>query len=136
MESKDALAELLRKLRCNKAKIPLEQLKTRYKKSYHELLVQIKNAAEIYIGEAVFQGKKAKTWATVITIRAGIAEHKFSEAISHALYCDMDITKVDDVIAQMRAYIEDMLKYEEQTFDMEKARLGKEGVDIGMIIYA
>lgn len=135
MESKDVLAELLRKLRCNRAKIPLEQLKTRYKKSYHELLVQIKTAAEAYIGECVFQGKKPKTWATVITIRAGIAERKYAEAISHALYCDMDMAKVDDVIAQMRAYIEDMLKYEEQTFDMEKARLEKEGADIGMVAY-
>lgn len=50
------LRQYLRKLARNQEQVPREKLKTVYKKAYGELLEQIRQMAERYLKEEIFDG--------------------------------------------------------------------------------
>lgn len=101
--------EKLEKLKKNREKVPLEELKTKYKKPYTELLQDIKEKTEIMLLHFLFEGlpfnmsEKAEWQAFVDRVNEAIREEKqagtFRE-ISRAVFKDYDPDKALDIAAR------------------------------------
>lgn len=105
---RDELAKLLTTLKHNREKVPLNVLKTKYKKGYAALCADIKRRASDYAGKTVLGGirihrdylDEAAAIVNETVERSGILKQ-----LSEAAFCHQDISEFDSLAGMLREKI-------------------------------
>lgn len=105
---REELAKLLTTLKHNREKVPLDVLKTKYKKGYERLCADIKCMASDYAEKVVFNGIRIhKDYLDeAVPIINGAVEHpEILRQLSRAAFCHQDITEFDSLAGMLRENI-------------------------------
>lgn len=121
MEQAEKLADLLRKLKANEEKVPLEVLKTTYKAAYDKLCQEIKETAQTHLKETTLKtpyfldGRKVtKEHGEAL---AGIYNQiyeagEYAKKIGRALFKNYSIAEAEALAAEInKTFQEESLKY-------------------------
>ena len=104
-ELRTMLESDLQTLKKNKENVPIEELKTKYKKSYENLLNRIKSSSEEYLKVVIFYGiliTQGYSEEYMRYIVQKIQDTNLVEKISAALYKEYSIAIVDEYATQIR----------------------------------
>ncbi len=105
---KDELEKLLNTLKTNRDKVPLKILKTKYKKGYEELCVNICNTASDYVKQVALNGiriHKEYLDEGIAIIDKSLQESELLKEISKAAFCKQNITEVTNLAFKLRKTI-------------------------------
>lgn len=100
--------ELLQRLKNNKDNVPVEMLRSKYKKAYGELVQRLHNMTLEIAREMALGGLKVRREDAVDTyakINAAIEESGLLESISHDVYHDQDFDMVLSHMAELRSVV-------------------------------
>lgn len=102
---RESLAKLLTTLKHNREKVPLDVLKTKYKKGYESLCADIKCRASDYATKIVFDGIRIHKdyLAEVVSIINGTIERSgILKQLSRAAFSHQDIVEFDSLVEVLR----------------------------------
>ena len=105
---KGELEKLLNTLKTNRDKVPLKILKTKYKKGYEELCVNICNTASDYVKQVALNGiriHKEYLDEGIAIIDKSLQESELLKEISKAAFCKQNITEVTNLAFKLRKTI-------------------------------
>ena len=105
---KGELEKLLNTLKANRDKVPLNVLKTKYKKGYEELCVNIRNTTSDYVKQIVLHGiriHKDYLDEGIAIMEKALQESGLLKEISKAAYCKQNITEVTNLALKLRKTI-------------------------------
>lgn len=105
---REELAKLLTTLKHNREKVPLDVLKTKYKKGYERLCADIKCMASDYAAKVVFNGiriHKDYLDEAVPIINGAIAESGILRQLAAAAFRHQDIAEFDSLAGALRERI-------------------------------
>ena len=110
---KGELEKLLSTLKANRDKVPLNVLKTKYKKGYEELCVNIRNTTSDYVKQVALHGIRIHN--DYLDEGIAILEQTFKESgllkeISKAALCKQNITEVTNLALKLRKTIQEALE--------------------------
>ena len=112
-ELRKTLAVHLANLKANLEAVPLEILKTKYRKPYDKLRHDIADAASAYVREVTFQGirlRKDLFDTTRPQIEEAIRQSGILKQISAAAFRRPDISEIDALAVELRRRIKAVLK--------------------------
>lgn len=113
VELRTALIGHLDKLKRNRAAVPLEVLKTKYRKPYEQLCRDIAGTATLYV-KSITLGDlrllKQFFHEAVPLIQAAIDESGLLKQISHAAFRRQDIEEIDRLAKELKGQIETALQ--------------------------
>lgn len=107
------LEKLLNTLKVNRDKVPLNILKTKYKKGYEELCVSIRNTTSDYVKQIVLHEiriHKDYLDKGIAIIEQAIQESGLLKEISKAAFCKQNITEVTNLALKLRKTILEALE--------------------------
>lgn len=110
---KEGLEKLLRTLKTNRDKVPLDILKTKYKKGYNELCKTIRTTASDYVKQISLYGiriHKDYLDEALPIINQAIQESGILKELSRAAFCKQDITEFTDLSYKLRSTILEALE--------------------------
>ena len=101
------LEVLLKRLKRNLDQVGVEVLKSTYKKGYGELLREIREKAETYMKEAVFNGmggyfRKNKVSSLFRELNSVVNEAEMRRQLALALFREPDMRKVESLAQTIR----------------------------------
>lgn len=100
--------QLLERLRRNRQSVPVDELRTRYHKSYMALLEEIRDMTKQLIQDIVLDGLQIKrdgAEATYWAINQAIDESELLAAIQAAVFQEQDFDKVMGCAKQLRVIV-------------------------------
>ena len=105
---KGELEKLLNTLKTNRDKVPLNILKTKYKKGYEELRRNIRNTTTEYVKQVALHGiriHKDYVDEGIAIMEKALQESGLLKEISKAAYCKQNITEVTNLALKLRKTI-------------------------------
>ncbi len=112
-ELRNTLSIHLANLKANLEAVPMEVLKTKYKKPYDKLRHDIADAASAYVREVTFQGIRLRKdlFDTILPqIEETIRQSGILKQISAAAFRKQDIAEIDALALDLHKRIENILK--------------------------
>lgn len=107
------LDKLLNTLKTNRDKVPLNVLKTKYKKGYEELCVNIRNTTSDYVKQVALHGiriHKDYLDEGIAIMEKAIQESGLLKEISKAAFCKQNIIDVSNLALKLRKTIQEALE--------------------------
>lgn len=107
------LEKLLNTLKVNRDKVPLNVLKTKYKKGYEELRRNICNTTTEYVKQVAFHGiriRKDYVDECIAIIDKSLQESELLKEISKAAFCKQSITEITTLALKLRKTILEALE--------------------------
>lgn len=105
---KGELEKLLNTLKTNRDKVPLNILKTKYKKGYEELRRNIRNTTTEYVKQVALHGiriHKDYVDECIAIIDKSLQESELLKEISKAAFCKQSITEITTLALKLRKTI-------------------------------
>lgn len=105
---REELAKLLQTLKHNREKVPLNVLKTKYKKGYSGLCADIKRSASDYSGKIVLSGIRIHRDyldEAVAIVNGTIEQSGILKLLSRAAFSHQDIAEFDSLAGTLREKI-------------------------------
>lgn len=100
--------KLLGQLKRNKQRIPVEELRTRYRKSYIALLEEIRDMTKLLLQDIVLDGlqiERDSAEATYWAINQAIGKSGLLTAIQAAVFREQDFDKVMEYAKRLRIIV-------------------------------
>lgn len=99
----------VQKLKTNKEKVPLDVLKTKYKKPYEELLNRIKDISSEIYRRKMFDGITIQNGdSDVLVAQIQNAVDERMKEVSHSLYREYDVDKFLEIAEQMHTTVNNL----------------------------
>lgn len=110
---RDELEKQLKTLKNNRDKVPLEVLKTKYKKGYEALCGDIREKASEYATQATYRGIRIHrdfVKEGLAIIEGIVKKSEYTRELSYAVFARQDMEEINCLIEKIRQQIFEALK--------------------------